>query len=138
MKKLICSLLITAMALLSSCQDDIAITTEELNTSDITENPYSISEESALAYLADFLADSEPDSRSGKRISVKSIKPIKYNRVASRTQQDNVDCENLLYVANFEDNQGYAILAGDERISDKIIAVTDTGNLDNNEIGCSV
>ena len=122
------------MALLSSCQDDIAITTEELNTSDITENPYSISEESALAYLADFLADSEPDSRSGKRISVKSIKPIKYNRVASRTQQDNVDCENLLYVSNFEDNQGYAILAGDERISDKIIAVTDTGNLDNNEI----
>lgn len=134
MKKLICSLLITAMTLLTSCQDDIAITTEELNTSHITENPYSISEESALAYLADFLADSEPNSRSGKRISVKSIKPIKYNRVASRTQQDNVDCENLLYVANFEDNQGYAILAGDERISDKIIAVTDTGNLDNNEI----
>ncbi len=122
------------MALFTSCQDDIAVTNEEPGYSNITENQYSISEESALAYLADFLADSEPDSRSGKRISVKSIKPIKYNRVASRTQQDNVDCENLLYVANFEDNQGYAILAGDERISDKIIAVADTGNLDNNEI----
>ena len=36
MKKLICSLLITAMALLSSCQDDIAITTEELNTNEMT------------------------------------------------------------------------------------------------------
>lgn len=134
MKKRICSLLITAMALFTSCQDDIAVTNEEPGYSNITENQYSISEESALAYLADFLADSEPDSRSGKRISVKSIKPIKYNRVASRTQQDNVDCENLLYVANFENNQGYAILAGDERISDKIIAVADTGNLDNNEI----
>ena len=115
------------MALFTSCQDDIAVTNEEPGYSNITENQYSISEESALAYLADFLADSEPDSRSGKRISVKSIKPIKYNRVASRTQQDNVDCENLLYVANFEDNQGYAILAGDERISDKVLAIADTG-----------
>lgn len=91
------------MAILSSCQDDITVTNDEQSASHISENPYSISEESALAYLADFLADSEPDSRSGKKISVKSIQPIKYNRVASRTQQDDTDCENLLYVANFEE-----------------------------------
>lgn len=117
------------MAILTSCQDDITVTNDEQSTSHISENPYSISEESALAYLADFLADSEPDSRSGKKISVKSIQPIKYNRVASRTQQDDTDCENLLYVANFEDNQGYAILAADERIGDKILVVADTGNM---------
>lgn len=81
------------MAILTSCQDDITVTNDEQSTSHISENPYSISEESALAYLADFLADSEPDSRSGKKISVKSIQPIKYNRVASRTQQDDTDCE---------------------------------------------
>lgn len=44
------------------------------------------------------------------------------------------DCENLVYIANFEKNSGYAILAADNRISDKVIALTDSGFLDDKTV----
>jgi len=132
MKKLTYLFLFIGIVFTISCQDDVPC--GNLPNIQTVNNKYSISEESALAYLADFFDETEPDSRGGKKISVKSIKPIKYNRVASRAMQDTIDCENLLYIANFEDNQGYAVLAGDERIPDKIIALADTGNMNGDEL----
>lgn len=93
-------------------------------------NPYVIPVNSALSYLNSFLDADNDMSRNGMRKQIKSVYPIKYTQIQSRYTTDSLDCENLVYVANFEGNQGYAILAGDIRISDKIIAVTDNGSLD--------
>ena len=51
----------------------------------------------------------------------------KYNMAMTKAGGSDVNCENLLYVANFEQEQGYAILAADNRIGDKVIAVADSG-----------
>ena len=93
-------------------------------------NPYTISEDSALSYLNEFLNDSDDKtSRSANNRIVASIIPIKYSQVAGKATRSEVECENLIYVANFENDQGYAILAADERIGEKVIAVTDEGYL---------
>ncbi len=38
-------------------------------------------------------------------------------------------CDSLLYIINFSDDNGYAVLAADDRISSNIIAVTEKGAL---------
>jgi hypothetical protein len=38
-------------------------------------------------------------------------------------------CDSLLYIINFSNNNGYAVLAADDRISSNIIAVTEKGAL---------
>ena len=46
---------------------------------------------------------------------------------------DTLDCEELLYIVNFQDNNGYAILAADDRISERLLMVADSGSLDSDE-----
>lgn len=98
----------------------------------ITENVYAISEEEALENLHAFMASSETKSSDVCRIV--SISPIKYKTVKTKTYQDDLNCENLLYVANFEGNQGYAILAGDTRIGEEVLAVVDGGYISDKTI----
>lgn len=95
-------------------------------------NIYAISEETALANLFSFLAENdEINTRTTESPTIKTITPIKFKSVISRELQDTTDlnCENLLYVVNFEDEQGYAILSGDTRIKEEIIAIGDEGEL---------
>lgn len=130
MNKLIYTIL--ALLLLASCQDNDSPLTSidsETKTSKESLSRYAITPDSALAYLHEFLETSEPSSRSISSKTVASITPIRYNAANSRSNVNNTDCENLVYVANFEQEQGYAILAADKRIQEKVIAVTDQGSL---------
>ena len=89
---------------------------------------YSISEEEALANLYAFMGEGG-DSRSSDNRVVSTVLPVKYGDLGTRAV-DGIDCENLLYIANFENEEGYAILAGDTRIEDEVIAITDGGSLE--------
>ena len=106
-----------AALIVISCQNEVELLEDSNVTNEmLSRNDYSISVDEALANLEEFLVDAEDSAtRTSKSRIVNSIKPIKYNAITTRT---DVDCENLLYVANFEGEQGYAILAGDTRIGD--------------------
>lgn len=122
---------IVSACFLYSCsdEDDTATQTPDQPQKKIS-NAYSIPEDSALAYLNEFLKDSDDKaSRGASNRTVASITPIKYSQVAGKATRSDVNCENLVYIANFENEQGYAILAADERIGEKVIAVTDEGSL---------
>lgn len=128
MKKILYALILAHFMM--SCQDvsELADDTNRSNEAPV-ENEYVISVDSALAYLESFMTESEDlTTRSSSPRVVRSIMPIKYS-VTTRANQDSLDCENLLYVANFEQGQGYAILAGDTRIGEKVIAIADEGQL---------
>lgn len=61
---------------------------------------------------------------------VKEVFTVKYQTIATRASIPNkLDCENLLYIANFENNQGFAVLAADDRIKDEVLAITNHGAL---------
>lgn len=129
MKRVIC-ILIMALSLMS-CEDKL-VPQSNLNDSDDTrtENIYSISVDDALANLNAFMAATEsPVTRSEARRVVGSIVPIKYNLMSTKASLDIMDCENILYVANFKERQGYAILAADTRIEEPVIAIIDEGYL---------
>lgn len=129
-KKAQACFLLLGVLLLASCQDDdVSVPSDESAKTEESKVNYAISPESALADLNDFLNSDEPLSRGAKNIKVSSISPIKYPVSLSRSSEDSIDCENLIYVANFEENKGYAVLAADIRITDRVIAVVDSGNL---------
>ena len=128
MKKSLCAIM--AALLLLSCQEEELCTSPTPIEKPIAEHTFTIPVDSALANLAAFMADEETSTtRSAAVRVVSSVTPIKYSPKMTRSTGANVDCENLLYVANFENEQGYAILAGDTRIGEDVLAVVDEGSL---------
>lgn len=98
-------------------------------------NIHTIPVDSALSFLNDFMAaDGDVDSRADRVKSISCIKTVRYDMVGSRSGNDSLECENLLYVANFANNEGYAVMAADDRISARVIAVTDKGYIDDKQI----
>ena len=134
MKKYLCFLL-CLMAVVACQQDVDFVPVEDVAHEEVPTNPYAISIEKALANLEDFMVTLDETRAEGVRV-VSDITPIKY--VPTTRSGENIDCENILFVANFENNQGYAILSGDERIEQPILAVTDTGNMDANTVNLVV
>lgn len=129
MKKHLLYLLV--IALLSSCSqydEPVAMIAPEQNH---PLNIHTIPVDSAVAFLNAFL-ESDVQSRGEEQRTVSSVQTLKYSLVSSRS--DTTDCENLLYVANFAGNKGYAFLAGDDRIPTRVIAVTDTGTLSDRKL----
>jgi len=113
-----------------SCEDDKQI---PMKSETNTKNPHAIPQNIALEYLNAFMMDENnedgtrgiPDERE-----ISNVLAIKYNDYLTRTSNEAIsDSENLLYVANFKDERGYAILAADDRIPEKIIAIVDSGNM---------
>lgn len=136
MKKQIVHLLFAVLCILMvSCND----TMEELNFKDTVKNDvdyHGVPLEIALAHLDDFLASLEEPMRSDRHRRVSSVNVVRNRDVATRSVAsvaDNVD--SLIYVVNFEDNQGFAYLAADDRISEPVIFVSDSGSFPSNGFG---
>ena len=95
----------------------------------VKDNIYAISSDQAMTNLLEFLKSDSSQTKSNDIRVIGSITPISYNKIATKSGITDLECETLLYVANFENNQGYAILAGDTRIGEPIVAITDEGYL---------
>lgn len=116
--------------LLSSCTkqtDNLS-----LNNGNISEHSHVVPLDQAIESLNLFL-DSLPDSKSSlpsRKFS--SVSTIRSNKSVSNSltrSSSTAVSEALLYLVNFDDAQGYAILAADDRISARILAVTERGNM---------
>ena len=123
--------IIASLAILSSCENkedaSLLLESEEVET-----NSHVISVERALLSLQDFLdASQEEKTRTvmnDRKIS--DVFAVEYKTLTTRAvSAPNLDCKDLVYVANFEDNQGFAVLAADDRIADEVMAVTSDGSL---------
>lgn len=132
-KLLVRVMLVAALAICChACTDKDEAVPSQPKAEELSTNPHAISQEQALASLRDFLASFEDgETRSamqGRR--VKDIYPVEFHEDATRAANgDAVDCENLLYVVNFENEQGYAILAADDRVKDDVLAVVEEGSM---------
>lgn len=122
---------ILAITLLGSCQSvmEEPITEEVLSSN--SSKIYSIPANEALQYLEDFMRD-EIGTRSTVSRKITSINPIRYRSFKTRSEEENID--TLLYIVNFEDEGGYAILAADQRIPDKVIAIVDEGTISSSTV----
>lgn len=99
-------------------------------------NDFAISQEEALANLYSFLEQtSGAESRASELPVVKSVTAVSTKAVSRSADDEDGD---LVYVVNFEEESGYAILAADTRVGDKIIAIVESGNLDEEVIEAAV
>lgn len=91
---------------------------------------HQISEEKALYELNSVLKGLENSTtRSGSCRQVADIFTLKVSDIVKTTRTNSIsDIENLIYIVNFDNNDGYAILAADDRL-EPVIAIVDKGNL---------
>lgn len=116
------------MGLLTSCADSF-VDNYENEAAQKSLPSHTIPLLNALKSLDDFMNDPKSgETRSNNTRRVKNVITVNLNGIPTRS--DGLGNENsLLYVANFENNEGYALLAADDRISEDVLAVTESGNL---------
>lgn len=113
--------------ILASCQHQ-ELMVDSLPSHSAVGKSHTIPMDSALYRLENFMKDFDDiKTRSENNRTVRSIEAVTLK--PEDTRAAGIDCDTLLYIANFEDNQGYAILAADDRIPDSIIAVIDEGSM---------
>lgn len=119
---------------LFSCTNELEVIEMQLEDELNTINEFIILQENAIANLEDLLlvVDTEEDavSRSlgqGKLRRIKNIETL--NNQMENTRSSANDVNPLFYLVNFEDDQGYAILAADKRISSPVLALVETGSI---------
>ena len=110
-----------------SCQKDVH---QEVMHQDVVcvsndDNGYAVSVDEALANLdreLDFIYGAS--TRSGDRPNVRKVHTLHRNAVANATRSGEVNAEELLYIVEFDEGQGSAILGADKRV-EKVFAVLD-------------
>ena len=92
-------------------------------------NEYAVSLDEALNNLNKTLDWIDKPTRGAKR-QVATISTISRKDVFGQTTRSDAEStENLLYVVNFENDEGYAILGADSRL-EPVLLVADSGNAD--------
>lgn len=118
MKKL---LIFASVIMLVACSTEYEQPNEEVRS--VTKNSFKVSEEEAIERLEKMLNVYDPATR-GKKRTIKEIIP----RIKPQTRAYAAEIpDTMYYYVNFDDNEGYAIVAADERAI-PILALIDTGN----------
>lgn len=136
MKRQLALGLITALIGLASCEDDVSssspMETNETDTASATSTSHLISKEDALNSLYDFLSEqAENGLKAISVIDTAEMWSVGSNAGAgtNKSLQNASQNDALVYVVNFTNENGYAILAADDRISEEVLAISDSGNM---------
>ena len=103
-------------------------------TSNITNETIPVEE--AVSNLNAFISDIMPSTRnSGGKLKVASICAFGMNDidVRVRSSEDINLPDTLMYLVNFENNAGFAVLSANRRLSSNIYAVTENGQISGTE-----
>lgn len=111
--------------LLLSCSDDAGLLSTDNNPSAEPNNAHEITIDDARDELLTILDDVYgTTSRSSHSMTIKE----EYTRPLSCSKSRGVnDTEFNIHIFNFNDNQGFAIMSGDDRVP-TLIALSDCGN----------
>lgn len=93
-----------------------------------------VTEEMAISEVEEFLKNFDPGTKSGSR-TIAEIYPSG-SMPATRSESDSSGVEMtepFVYIVNFTNDEGFAIVSGDTRMS-PILAITDHGNLEQGEV----
>ena len=131
--------LFTATVLLSCTEEAIVSEVPKTDSEhiDLSENDYKVSIEEAEEYLIGFLKHLDDPltygSNGGRKI--KNVEAIRSNRQIQTYASENdlhVDLDTLMYAINFENGQGFALMAADRRTT-PIYAIIDEGEYNYDE-----
>lgn len=124
-------------SVLFSCNDIKEPKNISVDTKKTEINSHQISQKDALKSLQNFL-DSEKSTRGYKDRKIENVFSVEFNKANTRSTSSIKDCKDLLYVANFANDEGFAVLAADDRIGSEIIAVADKGSISKSDMDAAV
>lgn len=136
MKKLsILTLLVMVACCMTGCADRYELpATDPADAADsgVITNPYHIPVEDALKNLdAFFAANAQGKTRADNETP--KIKDVMGIQATGTDTRSDVECPDpLLYIANFDEDQGFAILSADERIGSLVLGVSEQGKISSN------
>ena len=126
MKKILLLLAVMVVGAIS-CQKNVVMN-DSLNedpTIKESTSPYAISEEEALVRLDSFMEAFDGSETRSQRRKVMHIRSLSMNDIYGSTRANLTDdIENLLYIVEFENGEGSAILGADRRL-EPVYAVLD-------------
>lgn len=123
---------------LYSCNDELysEITQRKAIMGNNVSEAHKISKETALNSLYDFL-EGEQHLKTAHTLDTSDIIIVKTTTSYNKTSQETDNTE-LLYIANFENDKGFAILAADDRINEDVLVISDNGTITNEMVSSSV
>lgn len=105
-----------------------SLTVDSLDVLDAQQSTF-VSQEDAIDALNQFLNEFEPLTKSGRHRTIKNV----YSSFdCSQTKSLNDPEEPLVYIMNFNDDEGFAVVSGDTRVQ-PILVLTDKGNIAQND-----
>lgn len=113
-------------AVFTSCSsEEPFLTKEQVENTSADPTQYHIDEDDAVCNAINLIQGlNQTPTRSANKLNVKSIQYVKTNNIATRS---NDLPDTLLYVINFENNEGFAIMSADKRAF-PVYAISDEGN----------
>lgn len=128
------------MVFLQCCniKEDLAQEVDSSLDMQKTDSPYLIDEGTAISYLNGFLNYGE-DTKTMSTKSVKEIFSIELSRIRTKGYPElPEDYQKLFYIVNFEDEEGFALLAADKRMPYKVLYVIEEGSYSDEEFYASL
>ncbi len=124
-------IIVTCVFFQASCSNndelselDLLKTTDSLSVSKIS---HEIPKSQALNSLNAFL-ESEKSTRTASTMKISDVFVVYCHEKTTRMAELDKN-EKLFYVANFENNNGFAVMAADDRIGSDVLAISDKGSL---------
>lgn len=122
-----------------SCSDDvfeeqkpITYTEEESRVlEEITRKTPKLTEDEAVQKALEAIGSISPSAiltKGGKTKTIKNSRALTVNSAVTRSGINQQD--TLAYIFNFDNDEGFAIVAADIRVPEKLLAYTETGNLE--------
>ena len=119
-----------AAMLFVSCSNEEPMPTPQAGTPG---NPYKMDPEEAQSTVMEFLEafDQSDLSRSAAPRRICNVKALRNSAAGTRAAlgENALDLDTLMYVVNFSDSAGYALVAADKRTT-PILALIESGNYD--------
>ncbi len=117
----------TATSCTKEPADDFAVPAAAPATADA--NDHRVPVDAALEGLRSLLDQIDATTRSAASRTIREVLPLRSRRVLTRTLESATDRpDTLLYLVNFSDETGYAVLGADDRMA-PILALADDGSV---------
>lgn len=125
--------IILSFAVAISCSETLRPDSDNIGINqqqEISVPDYHIGLENALESLDGFIAAIDGTKSGTLESRIANIIRLGRQPGAVLKSEDDTDMSTLLYIVNFKDSAGYAVLAADSRLPTDIYALTEAGNAD--------
>lgn len=95
----------------------------------VVKSTHTVPVEQAIENLNSLLRSIDKGTKGSNDIRViKTVGTVSVSDLGTKAGNLPSDCDELLYVVNFEEDKGYAVLAADDRIDSDVLVLADSGS----------